>query len=278
MGNIVWLASYPKSGNTWFRVFLTNLLENRDTPANINKLYPTTIASSRYLFDTISGIPSADLTITEIEYIRRENYIFESLNSNKTIFHKIHDAYIILSDGKPLIPSEATKCVIYFIRNPLDVVISFANHLGKNIDDVIEIMNNPDFSFCGSQNKLYNQTRQKLLTWSMHVESWVFQSKLPLIVVRYEDMVLNTFETFKSIVKFLKLNFDDKQIKKAIEFSTFEILKSQEEKNGFSEKSMKTKQFFRKGKINEWKEILKPSQIKKIINSHSKLMKYFGYL
>lgn len=278
MGNIVWLASYPKSGNTWFRVFLTNLLENRDTPANINNLYPTVIASSRILFDEISGLPSAELTQFEIDYIRRENFIYESRNSENIIYHKIHDAWIILPDGKPLIPYEATKCVLYFIRNPLDVVISFSNHLGKDIDFTIEIMNNPDYAFCKNTNKLYNQTRQKLLTWSMHVDSWVNQSKLPILVVRYEDMVTNTFQTFKSIIKFLGLPNSDEQIKKAIEFSSFEILKKQEEKNGFNEKSMKTKYFFRKGKINEWKKKLKTRQIQKIINTHEKIMKQFGYL
>ena len=65
--NIIWLASYPKSGNTWFRIFLTNLLQKHTSPANINELTGGPIASSRQLFDELTGIDSSDLTFDEIE-------------------------------------------------------------------------------------------------------------------------------------------------------------------------------------------------------------------
>ncbi|HJX72016.1 MAG TPA: hypothetical protein VJ346_08695, partial [Bacteroidales bacterium] len=67
---IVWLASYPKSGNTWFRIFLTNLLNHTNEPVDINNLYPSTIASSRSLFDEATGLESSDLTLDEIELLR----------------------------------------------------------------------------------------------------------------------------------------------------------------------------------------------------------------
>ena len=239
--NIIWLASYPKSGNTWFRVFLTNLLSNSDKPADINNLYPTTIASSRSLFDEATGIPSSDLTQDEIEKLRPRVYRYMSETSDEIIYHKIHDAWIKLSEETDLVPDDVTKGVLYFIRNPLDVAVSFAHHSATSIDRAIDMMNNHDFAFCSRETKLHNQTRQRLLTWSEHVESWIDQSGLPVMILRYEDMLTDTFSLFKQAVKFMHLPATDTKIKRALEFSSFKIVSNQEKDQG---KSCKIGKFF----------------------------------
>lgn len=275
---IVWLASYPKSGNTWFRVFITNLLKEDNQPADINNLLGGPIASSREQFDEITGLASSDLTRQEIENLRPDVYIHEARKSKEMLFKKVHDAYIYTASGKPLIPVEITKAVVYFIRNPLDIITSFANHLHASPDDTIRYMATQKYAFCNKDYKLHNQLEQKLLTWSNHVKSWVDESGLPVLVVRYEDMIDHSFDIFKKIIRFLDMETTDEKIDKAIQFSTFGILKQQEQKSGFKEKAPDSPSFFRKGKAGSWKEELNKKQVNSIIQSHKEVMERYGYL
>ncbi len=275
--NIIWLASYPKSGNTWFRAFLTNLLNKPETPADINNLYPSTIASSRQLFDDLSGINSADLMPEEIDQLRCEIYRQEALESDELIYHKIHDAFTHTKAGIPIIPADVTRAVLYFIRNPLDIAVSFAHHLATSIDKTINIMNNENYAFCKHTDRLNNQLRQKLLSWSSHVKSWVDDSNLPLLVIRYEDMYSDTFVTFKKAVAFIGLKASDDEISAAVEKSRFENLKKQEAEKGFREKNIRSESFFRKGNTGDWKNTLNARQINEIIRYHRKTMERFGY-
>src|SRR6056297_2681752 len=117
--NIVWLASYPKSGNTWFRVFLSNLFSESPEPASINDLHHTPIASARQPFDEATGLPSSDMTFEEVDRLRPEVYRYQAKEAGELQFRKVHDAYTYLEDGSPLFPPDVSKAAIYFIRNPL---------------------------------------------------------------------------------------------------------------------------------------------------------------
>ncbi|MFW5781507.1 MAG: sulfotransferase domain-containing protein [Bacteroidota bacterium] len=275
---IIWLASYPKSGNTWFRVFLTNLLDKNEKPANINNLYPTTIASSRQMFDEATGLSSSDLSPSEIETLRPEVYRYIAETSENTIYHKIHDANILTGTGKELVPPDVTFGALYFIRNPLDVCVSFAHHAATDFQTMSRRMNNPEHSFCNKPEKLHNQLEQRLLTWSDHVKSWTDQDKFPVQVVRFEDMLENPVETFTKAVRFAGLKNDKKKIKKALEFSSFEELKKQENKSGFLEKAPGASSFFREGKTGTWKKLLPPKVVKEIVDANREIMIRYGYL
>jgi len=274
---IVWLASYPKSGNTWFRAFLTALL-NPDSTVDINSLYDTTIASSRLLFDEMTGLASGDLTPEEINLLRPDVYSLNAQESNEIIYHKTHDAWQVLHDGSLLFPPEITRGVIYFIRNPLDVAVSFANHLNTSIDRTIEIMNNPGYAFCEKSGRLHNQLRQNLNTWSGHVWSWVDLSQLPVLLMHYEDMKSSPLETFTKAVEFIGLNCNRVQIEKALQLSSFDQLRKQEEEKGFGEKSANSSRFFRKGIVDDWKNTLTQEQVQRIMGIHGEMMKRFGYI
>lgn len=278
MNQLVWLASYPKSGNTWYRIFLTNLIENRDTPADINDLLKTSIASNRQEFDELVGLDSCDLLPDEIESLRAEVYQHWTENVNGTEFHKIHDAYTFLPNGKPFICNSAKVKVIYIIRNPLDVAVSFANHSGKEIDFMIKKMRDAEYSLAQCDKRLNNQFEQKLLSWSEHVVSWVELSGMNLHIMKYEDIKKNTFKIFKDSIKFLELDYTDEQISKAIEFSRFDVLKQQEENNGFNERHNKCKTFFRRGESGSWHEELTEAQIARICSDHRDVMRRFGYI
>lgn len=274
---IVWLASYPKSGNTWFRAFLTALLNPGNADVDINNLYPTTIASSRQLFDEMTGISSADLTPEEIDLLRPLVYRQNALESDEVIYHKVHDAWLILPNGEPLFPADVSKAVVYFIRSPLDVVVSFAHHLSTGIDKTITVMNTPDYSFCQRTDRLHNQLRQKLFTWSGHVKSWVDDSGLPVLVMRYEDMKTSPIETFAKSVSFLGLSYALHEIEAALDQASFARLKQQEEEKGFSEKSAGSASFFRKGVVGDWRNELSEEQVERIVETHGETMKRFGY-
>jgi hypothetical protein len=274
---IVWLASYPKSGNTWFRIFLSNLMHEGDGPVDINELMHTPMASGRVLFDELSGVKMSDLTREEITRLRPLFYNYLAETSEDTIFSKIHDAYRVLPGNIPLIPAKATKAVVYFIRNPLDVAVSFANHLNTSIDATIEHMENDAFAFCHKTDRIYNQVNQELMSWSKHVRSWTEQSGLPLKVVKYEDMLRNTFQTFKGVLEFIGLHFTADKIEMALRNSSFEILQQQEKEKGFKEKGVNPNLFFRKGKQGTWREQLSDKQANRIISTHKDVMKKFKY-
>lgn len=278
MKNIIWLASYPKSGNTWFRVFLSNLQEDSSEPADINRLDKTPIASARDVFDEITGIASADLTHAEIDSLRPDVYRFLAEEHKETIFLKIHDAYTYLKDGNPLVPPEVTRGVIYFIRNPLDIAVSFANHSGIDFNKAIMQMNDDTFCFCDATGKLEGQLRQRLLSWSGHVRSWTEAPELNIHLIRYEDMKQYPLETFTDAVRFAGLECTGAQIERALKFSNFEEMQRQERESGFREKSPRGGAFFYKGQSGVWRDTLNKDQVQNIIENHKDVMGLFGYL
>ncbi len=278
MKNIIWLASYPKSGNTWIRVFLMNLLNDSDTPADINKLETNDIASARQFFDDYLGIEASDLTFDEIDNLRPELYLHVAELDEGTLLIKIHDAYSLLPDGRPLIPKEATKAVLYIVRNPLDVAISFADHSSYPIDKMIKVMNDNSTAVCSRNDRIANQLRQKLFTWSSHVLSWINNTELNFKIVRYEDLINTPVKTFTGIAKFLEFDYDPVKIEKAIRFSDFKELQRQENEDNFGEKPPGVKNFFRKGKTGDWKNTLTNEQIETIVNDHKEVMIKLGYL
>jgi hypothetical protein len=275
---IIWLASYPKSGNTWFRIFLSNLMSEKKEAADINELQDTTIASNRQLFDEKTGLSSADLTNEEIERLRP--YVYEKMaeTSEDLIFLKIHDAFIYTSEKLPLVSENAGLKAIYFIRNPLDVAVSFAHHLGVTTDKSSEIMCFEKYAFCNRTDRLHNQLQQQLFSWSSHIRSWTDQTLLPVKILRYEDMLSDSFQIFSAAINFLGLNFPDEKIQKAIHFSSFNELQKQEIEKGFKEKAPVSDLFFRKGKSGTWHDELSMKSAKKIIDYHFEMMKKYGYL
>lgn len=275
---IIWLASYPKSGNTWFRVFLTNLLQNTDKPADINVLEKTPIASARSIFDAEMGFEASDLTADEIDRLRPELYTHLAENAEEQLFMKIHDAYTDVTDHLPLIPQAATDSALYFIRNPLDVAVSFAHHSGVDYDKSVARMADPSFAFCSKSDRLHDQLRQRLLSWSNHALSWVDCAPFPVCVLHYEDMKLKPLETFSRAARFARLKRTPEQILKALEFSSFEKVQEQENAEGFKEKSPSSNTFFREGKIGSWRGELTEEQVRQIVRDHRNVMRRFGYL
>lgn len=276
---IFWLSSYPKSGNTWFRVFLANILNTSNKPIDLNALHTGMIASARQWMDQALGFDSSLLSHDELDVLRPEVYTWQAKkNLNGVNYHKIHDAYTYLHDATPLIPLEGCLGAIYFIRNPLDVAISLANHASCSIDKAIHDMGDKTFVFCENNKRQFNQLRQKLLSWSLHVKSWTEAKNMNVLVQRYEDMHSHPEASFTKAVQFLQLDKTPQAIKKAISESQIDKLQQHEIQHGFSEKPGKAALFFRKGIVGDWENTLTDAQIKQIIQDHGEMMHAFGYL
>jgi aryl sulfotransferase len=274
---IYWLASYPKSGNTWFRIFLAHVLDTSGKAKQLNEIKTGAIASARLWVDEALGFDSADLTHDELDKLRPAVYRFHARKADEVAYHKVHDAYTYCSDFNPLIPIEGTLGAIYFIRHPLDVVVSLANHLNCSVDKAIVVMGSKEYAFCGGDTKQYRQLRQRVLSWSKHVLSWSHAKDINCLMLRYEDMKAAPMKTFKKAVNFLKLNVDDAAIQRALRDSDIKRLQSLEARDGFLEKPATSSAFFRKGIVGDWKNVLTPKQVNQVIADHGEVMAIYGY-
>jgi aryl sulfotransferase len=277
MGGIVWLASYPKSGNTWLRVFLTNLIRDGAEPANINALVGGPIASSRLLFDELTGLEASDLTPQEIELLRPEVYEQLADEAEETRFLKVHDAYTYTADGRELLPRRAARGAIYLLRNPLDVAVAFAHHSCRDLDVVIRRMADEEYAMAAGSDRLVDQLCQRLLSWSNHVRSWV-EAPMPVKVLRYEDMKQQPLETFTAAARFAGLPDEPARVGKAMAFSDFQESQRQERESGFGEKPPQADSFFREDGWGYWRREMTPEQAARVIREHREVMQQFGYL
>lgn len=193
---------------------------------------------------------------------------------NKNIF-KTHAANL-MSDNHKYTDEDRSLGLIYIIRDPRDVVISYSHHTGRSFDDIIEMLMNQNAVLGNSKGKI----KTPLSTWDIHVKSWSMLN-VPKYFIRYEDLIKNTQKYFIEIVNFLKtdlkINFtlNEKKIENIIKNSSFKNLKNQELKHGFDESL--NNNFFREGKSNQWKKILTINQQQKIKNTFLETMNKFNY-
>lgn len=273
--SILWIASYPKSGNTWTRIFLANYFVNANKPVNINSIANFMYGESRGdLYTAALNRPFAELTEEEVNRHRPDVQRYIAKLKTETLFSKTHHAIAAVA-GVPTIAPDVTAGAIYCVRNPLDVCVSFAYHNGLTIDAAIESMASLETRTATTPTFAFNY----LSSWSRHVLSWVDAPGLTRHVMRYEDMVQNTAATFSNLVKFLKIPLDTGRLDRALTFSSFEALQRQEEKIGFVERSAAAEgPFFRKGQIGDWRNHLSTDQVARLIADHHEVMHRFGYL
>jgi len=277
MHGTIWLASYPKSGNTWTRNFLHNLInvmagDDHETQ-DINRM-------SRHSTWEISGRPyekllgkSLDLcTREEIASVRHQVQQQIADNANGLAFVKTHHA-LVMDRKKPTINFDITCGAIYIVRNPLDVAISFSHHLNASIDEAIEQMAIEGLETPVNEKSVY----EVYSSWSQHVESWTRKPQRTIYVMRYEDMLNKPEATFRGLVDHLLLKPNAIQLERSIELSSFDKLQSQENEKGFKEKPKDAKLFFRAGKANQWQKELNGQQIDRIVKIHRKQMERFNY-
>ncbi|WP_296615916.1 sulfotransferase domain-containing protein [Sphingomonas sp.] len=284
----IWLASYPKSGNTWFRILVANLWSNSDSPVDINLIESTDpIASARNPFDQQTLIDSSLLTNDEIDRLRPATYAYAALGETladpddpcfPVRFVKAHDAYTFTDRGEPLMAgSSGATGAILFVRDPRDVAASFAHHMGSSIDTAITRMNDADFCLASASDRLDRQFRQRLCGWSGFARSWLDQRDIPVHLVRYEDMLTDTAATLSAALRFAGLEPNPEAIDRAVAFASISELRRQETEKGFREAPRKMNGFFRRGTSGGWRDELTSAQVLQIERDHAVMMDRLNY-
>ena len=269
---ILWLASYPKSGNTWVRAFLSNYFLKKTTNI-LDNIYNIENFPREKMFEGI-----VDKKLIEKDQFELFKYFIaaqKKINeNNKLNILKTHNFAGSMKDY-PFTDSNNTCGVIYLIRDPRSVAVSYAYHGNISFEKSVDLLLNEER--IGINDKIYIEAR---LSWSIHAQSWI-NSKWPKVIIRYEDLHNDPFIYFKSILsflrKFIKFEIDDEKIKKTIEICSFKNLSEEEKRVGFKEQTGSVN-FFRKGEIHEWKKTLPKNLIRKIEQKLEKQMKELGYI
>lgn len=276
--SIIWIASYPGSGNTWMRVLLSNLIAAGTAPVDINDLPIRKHAASRAWFDAHAGVASADLTDSEIAEWRPDVYEAASREDRGLRFVKIHDACGRTPSGRPLVPPAATAGAIYVVRNPLDVAIAYAYHRDVPVDAAIDMMADDDHCLESTADGLRSQVSQRVGSWSRHVLSWIDEPSIRRHIVRFEDLKRDPVAAFGATAAFAGLRCSRTDIERATAFSAFGILERQEAAAGFLEGSVRARRFFRRGDTGQWRDTLTRDQVQRIVGRHRTAMERVGYL
>jgi hypothetical protein len=274
---IVWVASFPKSGNTWTRAFVHNLakvLRGEDEAQDINALgrFSTWEIRKANYTEALGFEPTEDHR-NEIAAARHRVQERIADEHNGLVFIKTHQAMVV-DRGYSTINFAVTSGAIYVIRNPLDVAISYAHHMGGSIDAAINSMGTANVETAVTDRAVY----EVYGSWSQHVASWTHKVHPAIYVMKYEDMVAEPVRTFGGLARHLLLDVRLDQLNEAISRSSFENLRAQEEQQGFRERPDRSERFFREGRSGQWKELLTRQQIDRIIHDHGEQMARFGYL
>ena len=281
MQKIIWISSYPKSGNTWIMFLIANYffnIERKDNFEIVNKnIIKFPPASLIKKFTTKKELIENPYNISKYWLKAQEQ---AKINKGNVAFLKNHNALVSVN-GNEFTNENFSLASIYIIRDPRDVVVSYAHYSNLAFDKVIQ-------NLC-DKNLYYNLTDyhdfpdiEILGSWKFHYISWRDGvPNMPKIIVRYEDLIKDSYSCFYKIINFLSkiLNFklDEEQIKFSVENSKFEKLQNNENKFGYIKNNSNTN-FFHSGKIQQWKNILNKSQIKTIENTFKEEMELLGYL
>ena len=233
MAHIVWLASYPKSGNTWLRALLCNFLADAGKPLRLADLwrYAADESKPNWYLPYSGGRAPGELSALETAALRtRVHRDIAAAARNELVLVKTHNFFGSLEAYK-LQELELTAGAVYIVRNPLDVVPSMADHFGVSLDEAIDFLANDMTGTPGDEANVASV----LCSWSTHVRSWCQSGLARLQVVRYEDLLEKGPTALAKVTRFLGMGHDPARLKRAIRCSSVEELRRQEASEGFAE-------------------------------------------
>jgi hypothetical protein len=257
---IIWLASYPKSGNTWMRSLLAHYFMPTGSAPDINNLRQFTTGDSRV--DFFAAAEGGEYNAKSIEdWVRVRPKALRLIAGSKPDHHfvKTHSAAVEFM-GQPLIPNEVTAAAIYILRNPFDVALSYARHASSDVDTAIERMGARE-NIMGASHHIYDV----LGRWDDHIDTWVNADGLAVHLVRYEDLLTKPGPTMRRLLQqFLRVRVDAPKLAYAIKSTSFEAMRQQEERLGFAERPAGMAQFFAKGQAGAWREDMTAAQVARV--------------
>mgnify|MGYP001372119518 CR=1 FL=1 len=280
MKKIIWISSYPKSGNTFLRAMLSAFFYSDDG-----------IFKQDYL-KNIAEFPRDFFELKQSNNFLNEIKEYESVqkkisNTNKEIvFLKTHLANITVNKTTPTVNKNYSMCAIYIVRDPRNVILSLKNHYNLEDKDCLNFLIN-DKNFICIQNKELSKGYTPILDWSTNYLSWKIQQNINTIFVKFEDLVFDQENTFIYILnklkKFTNFEIDQKKIKNIVKTTNFEYLRQLEEKEGFIENKImgiqnNTGFFFNKGGKQDFNKDLNKNIVNEINNKYKKLLLELNYL
>ena len=283
---IIWLASYPKSGNTWVRAIISSLLYSDDGMFKFSFLKKIDqFPEKKYFKDFVKDFGNFDLI--KKNWILAQDKI--NLNNNIKIFKTHQGKYTVNNDD--FTNNENTKAIIYIVRDPRNIVTSISNHFTKSVNESLKFMlSNSVIGDNKSFEESIKDKNSRMLTllgkWNDHYRSWT-RKKDNLLLIRYEDLILNPKSEINRISVFLKnymeFKVNNEKLDNIIKTTSFENLKKLEKEETFNEgvldKKTKNKvNFFYMGSINRWEELLNKEITQSIEKNFYKEMKEIGYL
>ena len=277
---IIWLASYPKSGSTWVRSFLTCLIFSQDNDLNINDIKIRAFPTKK----DYENINENSENINQI--IQNSLHAQSRINlDNKIKFFKTHSANWKSNDD--LFTDEVnTDSVIYIVRDPRNIITSIKNHFDfDSYEKSLNFMKNEQTIIGNKKSKSEIDLLTIISSWSNHYKSWK-KIKKDYLLIKYENLVDNSFDEFGKISNFLKKKHDyqysETEVAKSIENTSFDKLKLQEKEKGFIEAVTDSKgnlkKFFNLGPENDWKNILDKKTTRLVEENFEKEMIELGYL
>ncbi len=289
--HIFWIASYPKSGNTLLRSIITSLFFSNDGLFNFNLLKK--IVSFEEI-GRLKQIVKNNQDKSLLSFINNSNLIYDNILElqNKSLlgfkedfaFFKTH--FCAKYNNKNFIINKNTRGIIYIVRDPRDICISWANHAALPLNESIDFVLNKNavINWTGAdKSKQYNKIPVYISNWQEHVISWSKEMKtLPSLILRYEDLVYNKKLIINKIIEFfekelkLKILNQELKIKNILKSTDFLKLQKDEKKYGFEE-AIKERQFFSIGKKDQWKDKIRDNQVKKIQKIFKSTMIKYNY-
>lgn len=288
MNGFIWLASYPRSGNTWFRLLVESLAIEGGAAPDINDLIGHS-AGARFAFDAITLLDSALLSMAETDQLRSEAYQAMANGAYRDPampqgvrappLMKVHDAYRHTPEGRPVFAGARGAIVI--VRDPRAVAASLASFLSCTADRAIEIMASDDFCLGRGPQSWSHHMPQAVKSWSANVAGWTTQTDVPVHLLRYEDLRRDTAGAFRDAMAFAGAPISPAQAEQAVARTDFVTLRAQEAAHGFREWAAPgpsgDARFFRRGETEGWRDELTVAQIARIEARHGDLMAVLGY-